>query len=436
MLTLEAPQPIGKRTETVVRTEKQGKRAAALTDHSARGEQLRATMQLLRNSRQTRHLDALAARLPDGQTATQRAVLPEKEGVQGRFEAPPRRGPRMQPGGAAVAQLMVFPIQKGNKTFHYSDLDPDRHFESFADARAHDEKLQAQRNARAQPQAPRVDPQPLPNRPDDRITNTPDARFHGGYVVERSYPLGFANEQQFRDLTRPIARANRDADIVVTGSSVTGKKHNADTPFRHGAPFRLDARDKRDKPSDIDIGIVKPDSVGHGDIGNNGFPEPRSDLARLEQEYGRNVRREIGHPSGIRYFDNWPVSPGGRERPRIVRPHTPEPERRDDSGGGNRDRRSRSRDRRQDRDRDRERHDYGGRREPGRSYRDRDRDRRSRSRDRYSDGDRDRRDRSRDRDRRDRSRERDHRHDRDHDRRSRGTKRSRSRSRSRSPGKR
>jgi ribosomal protein S18 acetylase RimI-like enzyme len=128
------------------------------------------------------------------------------------------------------------------------------------------------------------------------------------------YPLGFESEKQFRDLTRPIAKANRDAQIIVTGSSVTDQS-------RKGGRFR---NSKDQKPSDIDLGIVKQDSVNQGDVDRRGFPLKGTDLAKMEEKYGKGVLKSTGHRSGIKYFNEWPNDQNGNKRDGIVRVHTPE----------------------------------------------------------------------------------------------------------------
>jgi hypothetical protein len=170
---------------------------------------------------------------------------------------------------------------------------------------------QAPAPARVQPPAPVQAPVPVPE-------PTPE---------ERGYPYGFESEKQFRDLTRPIARANRDATIVVTGSSVTGRSGDGTRPFRpKDTPY--EKGNKKSGPSDIDLGIVKPGSVGKGQVDFRGFPKKKTRLAGIERRYGRNVEQTTGHPSGIKYFDSMPVEGRGRtpnrERKRIVRSHTPE----------------------------------------------------------------------------------------------------------------
>lgn len=153
---------------------------------------------------------------------------------------------------------------------------------------------------------------------------------------ERGYPLGFDSMEQFREVTRPIARANRDAQIVVTGSSVTGRSGDGTRAFREKDTPHVEGN-KKSGPSDIDLGIVRDGSVGTGQVAGNGFPKKKSKLAKLERTYGRSVEEATGHPSGIKFFNSMPTerkeergrSPA-RERRRIVRDHTPEGERRDD----------------------------------------------------------------------------------------------------------
>ncbi|MBD2496794.1 DUF4157 domain-containing protein [Nostoc sp. FACHB-280] len=119
----------------------------------------------------------------------------------------------------------------------------------------------------------------------------------------RKYPRGFESEEQFRDLTRPLAKAHRESTIIVSGSSVTGKSYLTGKPFS--------------KKSDIDIGIVGRDEFKSGEIDERGFA---SKGVRREEELAHKARIEeaIGHKSGLKFFRKPP------KREYLVRDHTPE----------------------------------------------------------------------------------------------------------------
>ncbi|MDB5815837.1 MAG: hypothetical protein JWN23_2954 [Rhodocyclales bacterium] len=123
-------------------------------------------------------------------------------------------------------------------------------------------------------------------------------------VVARRYPLGFKSEQEFRDLTRPIAQQARDGVVFVSGSSVTGKS------FATGKTFG--------SHSDIDVGIasrrLREDSTQVQQTGKGkAFPAPRSPL---DNARGRTKDR---HPIGAKVFYGIPG-----ERQVLIREHTPE----------------------------------------------------------------------------------------------------------------
>lgn len=145
--------------------------------------------------------------------------------------------------------------------------------------------------------------------------------------LQRGYPLGFESLEQFRDLTRPIAQKHRDATVVVTGSSVTGKSGDGTREFRNNKTPKV-KNVKKSGPSDIDLGIVKPGSVGKGQVDQTGFPKKKSGLSKLEKRYADSVEQVTGHPSGIKFFNEMPRGRSrSRERERIVREHTPEGQR-------------------------------------------------------------------------------------------------------------
>lgn len=126
-------------------------------------------------------------------------------------------------------------------------------------------------------------------------------------VVARGYPLGFKSEQEFRDLTRPIAQQARDGVVFISGSSVTGKS------FASGKAFG--------SHSDIDVGIasrrLREDSTQVQQSGKGkAFPVPRSSL---DNARGRTRER---HPIGAKVFYGIPG-----ERQVLIREHTPEGQR-------------------------------------------------------------------------------------------------------------
>ncbi|MCM0248051.1 hypothetical protein [Bacteroides fragilis] len=125
------------------------------------------------------------------------------------------------------------------------------------------------------------------------------------FVTGKSYPLGFNSEQQFRDLTRSLARKYRGSTIIVSGSSVTGYKY-----LDPKIPFRA--------TSDIDMGVVgaKP-----AEVNKKGFPRTGTALSEFEQIFRQSMIDGIHHPTGIKFFSRRP------QRKVIVRSHTPEPER-------------------------------------------------------------------------------------------------------------
>lgn len=141
------------------------------------------------------------------------------------------------------------------------------------------------------------------------------------------YPLGFRDEKHFRDTTRPLAEANRDATLVVTGSSVTGQSADGTRPFRDKSyPKKSSYRSKEDTRSDIDMGLVKPKESWGSEVTNRGFPGSGA-TKLMEIDFSKKVENETGHTSGLKYFDKWPRNKDGTERYRIVRAHTPEAER-------------------------------------------------------------------------------------------------------------
>jgi len=146
-------------------------------------------------------------------------------------------------------------------------------------------------------------------------------------VNDGKYPLGFKDEAQFRNLTRPIAQKHRDATIIVSGSSVTGRSGDGSRAFRDASyPYPTYGKPKELSRSDIDLGIVKPGVVGKGDIDHRGFPKRYSKAGDQEFALRQSVSKATGHPTGTKFFDQMPTAKG-KERPHIVRPHTPESER-------------------------------------------------------------------------------------------------------------
>ncbi|MBB6183527.1 hypothetical protein [Oleiagrimonas soli] len=133
---------------------------------------------------------------------------------------------------------------------------------------------------------------------------------HSG-VRERGYPLGFESMQQFRDLTRPVAQANREGTVIVSGSSVTGRSMKQGTEFDKG---------KKGK-SDIDLGVIRdyhdPAWLEISDY--RGFPKGK--MAEVERSYGKSVKQALGRPTGIKFFDHDQIEQDGRSF--MVRPHTP-----------------------------------------------------------------------------------------------------------------
>nr|DAQ41665.1 MAG TPA: hypothetical protein [Caudoviricetes sp.] len=121
------------------------------------------------------------------------------------------------------------------------------------------------------------------------------------FVTGNTYPLGFINEQQFRDATRLLARRYRGSEIIVSGSSVTGYQYRDPR-----IPFRAE--------SDIDMGVVGTIPLG---VNARGFPSGRA-MRRFERDFNASMQNTIHHPTGIRFYETRPV------RPIIVRPHTPE----------------------------------------------------------------------------------------------------------------
>lgn len=141
-------------------------------------------------------------------------------------------------------------------------------------------------------------------------------------VRERGYPLGFTSLKQFRDLTRSVARENREGTVIVSGSSVTGYSAKKGTRFE-GNP---------DKPkSDIDVGVIREyeDPAWHEISDRRGFPIGH--MSEVERQYGTDVRRTLGRPTGIKFFDPDQIAEDGRSY--LIRPHTP-PRSRPGAGAG------------------------------------------------------------------------------------------------------
>ncbi|MDB5815840.1 MAG: hypothetical protein JWN23_2957 [Rhodocyclales bacterium] len=134
----------------------------------------------------------------------------------------------------------------------------------------------------------------------------------------RTFPRGFASEREFRDATRGLAEQARDGEVFVSGSSVTGHSYrHPDVPF-HVASRGRDA-------SDIDVGIASSRLAASAQVGGRGFPERGTRLGEAERR-GRNNNRQ--HPIGVRVYDADSAADAVPDREVIVRPHTPERERR------------------------------------------------------------------------------------------------------------
>jgi len=132
-------------------------------------------------------------------------------------------------------------------------------------------------------------------------------------VRARGYPLGFESMEQFRDLTRPVAQANREGTVIVSGSSVTGFSAKKGTAF--------DKNPSKPK-SDIDVGVVRrPTDPAWDHISDDrGFPVGA--MRTVERQYGAGVQSALGRQSGIKFFDDRQIARDGRSY--MVRPHTPE----------------------------------------------------------------------------------------------------------------
>jgi hypothetical protein len=161
---------------------------------------------------------------------------------------------------------------------------------------------------------------------------------------ERTYPLGFLSEQQWRDETRPIARALREATgtehsdtpppLFIAGSSVTGKSYAAKPGRPAGTPF--------DEHSDWDLGVASPDlhaaiarrapeHLSHDD----GPTKTRALHARELDEIGERgladavgrLQRRASRAVSVAVFESDTSRQANAGRPYIERPHTPPPDR-------------------------------------------------------------------------------------------------------------
>jgi hypothetical protein len=283
---------------------------------------------------------------------------------------------QVEPMGEQVLQRFLLTTGKNNNIKYYSSYDKQKKlFDDSALADAYDRELERQLQPMAQApqpapakrpaqapkpalaqrpaQAPKPAPGPKPaqapqpalaqrpaqapklalaQRPAQAPKPAPAPQPSPEEIIGRKYPLGFESEEQFRELTRPIAKANRDAAIVVTGSSVTGRSGDGKRNFRNNRTPNTGAR--KSGPSDIDLGIVKPRSKWQPDVADSGFPIRSSKSGALERAYGQKVQKTTGHPSGIKFFNSMPVEGRGRtphrERVRLVREHTPEGQREED----------------------------------------------------------------------------------------------------------
>jgi hypothetical protein len=215
--------------------------------------------------------------------------------------------------------------------------------------------LQAPPLSAAPPPVPQVHPSPPPpreQRPSQRArrrAQTIDPSLLGfnygpSSRSERTYPLGFLSEQQWRDETRPIARALRAATgtehsdtpppLFIAGSSVTGKSY-ADKPDRPaGTPF--------DRDSDWDFGVASPElhaaiarraseHLSHDD----GPAKTRALHARELDEIGEKglanavgrLQQRANRAVSIAVFESDNSRQANAGRPYIERPHTPPPDR-------------------------------------------------------------------------------------------------------------
>ncbi len=137
----------------------------------------------------------------------------------------------------------------------------------------------------------------------------------------RTYPRGFATEREFRDATRGLAEQARDGEVFVSGSSVTGHSYrNPHIPF-HVASYRR--RDAQRAASTW--ALHRAGWQPAGEVDRRGFPERGTRLGEAERR-GRNNNRQ--HPIGVRVYDADSAADAVPDREVIVRPHTPERERR------------------------------------------------------------------------------------------------------------
>ena len=133
-------------------------------------------------------------------------------------------------------------------------------------------------------------------------------------ISSRGFPLGFSSLEHARDITRPFAEAARDGKVFIRGSSVTNLSYNTNMPFR--------------KESDIDAGIVSDRLFTSPDFHHKNdwmrFPNSNTLFHRLGVDASTSLKREIG----IVVRKDYP--PGAF----MIRPHTPEAQRRRPSATG------------------------------------------------------------------------------------------------------
>jgi hypothetical protein len=125
--------------------------------------------------------------------------------------------------------------------------------------------------------------------------------------LQKSPVRGFKSKQEFRDLTRALAKRHRGATVIISGSSVTGKS------FKTGKPFG--------SHSDIDIGLIDPKLSKSSQVDYRGFPQFASKLGAEERRLQKTFREFKGRKTGIKVFEKAP------KRTYYVRPHTPPPTR-------------------------------------------------------------------------------------------------------------
>lgn len=73
--------------------------------------------------------------------------------------------------------------------------------------------------------------------------------------------------------------------------------------------------------SDIDVGVVRAydDPAWHAISDSRGFPVGA--MSKVERRYAAGVDKELGRPTGIKFFDHDQIERDGRSY--MVRPHTP-----------------------------------------------------------------------------------------------------------------